>query len=187
MVYLVSFGIFSLQSTNVVPWVFGAVNRQYEATQGTRVSYKMLRNRCFIIFLFYYYNNILRRERCRLAHYVIFSSFIFFFITIIAWDCPLGIDHNHEPARGACASTKAVTSYFLSYIFFFLLLQPMWISIPHHQCLLNYLWYNESESEICRLLANRPTILYKIMVCNTISHHKPFDKITLQKILQWFW
>ena len=49
---------------------------------------------------------------------MLFSVVSYFFITIIALGLLTG-DRPHEPARGACASAEAVTSYFLSYIFFY--------------------------------------------------------------------
>lgn len=144
----------------------------------------MMRNRCFIIFLFYYYNNILRRERCRLAHYVIFSSFIFFYY----YYC-MGLSTGDRPQpwiREGRVRVHQSCDFLFSFLHFFFLLQPMWILIPTPPVLVELFMatWNESESEICRLLANRPTILYNIMLCNTILYRKLFDKITLQKLLQ---
>jgi hypothetical protein len=124
--------------------------------------------------MFYHFYSIiiiiLRRERFCVAHYVIFSSFIFF-ITIIA----LGLSTGDRPQRvnprwARARPPKAVTSYFLSYIFFFLL-QPMWILIPYHRCLLNYLWLRETSLNRKSVVCLRIDLPYYIILCCTILFH----------------
>lgn len=125
---------FSKQSQTIVGWInFGFSNVVYEvrmlytnsvpwfankmATQVTLTSHKMLgMNARFFFISFYYYDNIEARKISHGRTVLFLVVSYFFFITIIASGLPTG---DRPPARGACASAEAVTSYFLSYIFFF--------------------------------------------------------------------
>lgn len=106
---------------------------------------------------------------------VILGIFIFFFIIVFYYCYCIRVTHwglttTCKPPRVACPSTKAVTSYFLSYILSFFLTTHVnsLLASPVLTELFMATW-NESGSEICRLLENRNfIILYNIMLCNTI-------------------